>query len=81
MFLVKDKENHESRVAFHFEGKNGPLLRVIDPEFLSSGPPVFNKVPCKVGNTICIMYAEQHDFMDLTHGIRVEERDCVSVSF
>lgn len=79
MFLVKDKEGHESRVAFHLEGRTGPMIRQIPPQFGAVEPPSFNKVPCKVGNTICIMYANQHDFADFTHGIRVEERDTVTV--
>lgn len=80
MFLVKDKDGHESRVAFHFEGRTGPMVRVRIPELEPLSAPSFNKVPCKVGNTICIMYAHQHNFLDCTHGIRVEERDSVSVS-
>lgn len=74
-FLVKDKQGHDSRVAFHLDRNIVTFRLSTDP----IEPLCFNNVPCKVGNTICIMYANQHGFMDGTCGIRVEERDCVSV--
>lgn len=79
-FLVKDKEGYECKVAFHFEGHEGPVHHVVTEQHKPPSTPSFNKVPCKVGNTICIMYAQRHGFMDFTQGIRVEDRDSVSVS-
>ena len=77
MYWVKDKEGHESRMAFHLDGRTGPMIRVV---IETPDPPSFNNVPCTVGSTICVMYAHQHNFMDLTHGIRLEERESISVS-
>jgi len=79
MFFAKDKEGHESRVAFHLqEGGTGPMIRM-RIETSQPDPPSFNNVPCTVGSTICIMYGHQHNFLDSTHGIRLEDRNSVSV--
>ena len=39
----------------------------------------FNYDQLKVGNTICVLYAERKRFLDGTQGIRQESADCVHV--
>lgn len=74
---VKDRDGYESRVAFHL-----PDTKVFFRRSRGQEEPIsFNGVPCEIGNTICIMYANQHNnFMDGSVRIRVEVGDTVSVS-
>ena len=43
-------------------------------------PRIFLK-HAKAGNTISIMYAEQHNFLDGQCGLRIEDVSCVKVSY
>lgn len=65
MYNVKDIDGKQWLVAFH-------------PEDRSRLQPMAAK--CKVGYTMCIMYAHQHRFVDGQHGIRIEEEYVLTVS-
>ncbi|KAI9163965.1 SET domain-containing protein [Paramyrothecium foliicola] len=56
--LVRDKAGHEVIVAFYTDGR-GTELR--------------SQSPLKRGHTIAILYPQQHGFLDMTIGIRVED--------
>ena len=67
MFMVKDGAGQQFLVAFHLDSDQ-PSPK----EALKHAKP---------GNTMSIMYAEQHFFMDGQHGIRLEGVKTVKVCF
>jgi hypothetical protein len=64
-FIVRDKAGVKVPVWFYTKDRGFKI------------PPSL----AKAGNTIAILYAEQHAFMDFSTGIRVESMDHVKVSF
>jgi hypothetical protein len=57
-------------------------MRVFEPGM--GNFPTHRNVPealVKDGNTIAILYAEQHPFMDMTVGFRIEDADLVQVIY
>ena len=74
---VKDKEGEEVSANFHL-GPQG--MRTFTPGM--SNFPVHRNVPESLtdeGNTIAILYGQQHDFMDGSVGFRIEDADQVQV--
>ena len=63
---MKDLDGKECVVAFY-------------PDSYEDSSFGFKKL--KRGHTLAIISAYQHEFLDGTHGVRVEEMDDVSVSF
>ncbi|KAJ3994290.1 hypothetical protein F5050DRAFT_542576 [Lentinula boryana] len=64
VYQVKDLSGRQSLVSFNFDDRS----LFVD---------VARK--CKVGYTLCIMYAERHQFADGNEGVRVEQPDAVKV--
>ncbi|KAJ6581962.1 hypothetical protein B0H19DRAFT_1252118 [Mycena capillaripes] len=64
MYHVTDKDGLEFLVAFHLEDR---WLHPIIAE------------RCKNGYTMCVMYAEQHNFVDGQIGVRVENERTVKI--
>jgi len=65
MFKVKDNAGEHFLVAFHLDG-----TRTLPSELAKYAKP---------GNTMTIMYAEQHYFADGQIGVRLEDVDRVKV--
>jgi len=61
--LVRDKAGRELPVAFYTDGRGGEFARS----------------QLRAGNTVAILYAQQHGFLDLTVGIRLEEESAIKV--
>ncbi len=75
---VKDRRGDEVPANFHLEPPQ--FGRVFTPGM--SNFPVHRNVPealTNKGNTIAILYAQQHDFVDGFVGFRIEEADLVQV--
>lgn len=64
MYHVTDKTGFQSLVAFHLEDRG-------------RFPAISAK--CTDGYTMCIMYANQHIFVDGQQGVRVEDETAVKV--
>ena len=76
---VKDRRGGVVPANFHLE-QSRPFIRVFTPGM--SNFPVHRNVPESLtnkGNTIAILYAQQHNFFDGTVGFRIEEGDQVQV--
>jgi hypothetical protein len=74
---VKDKDNLQVPANFHLDS---PGMRTFAPGM--SNFPVHRNVPQALvdnGNTIAILYAQQHPFMDGSFGFRIEDADVVQV--
>ncbi len=63
--IVKDKSGHEAPVAFYTSGRGE-----------KSNPRCVQK-----GFTLAILYAKQHEFLDMTAGLRHESRTALKVSW
>jgi hypothetical protein len=75
---VKDRRGEEVPANFHLDPHEGP--RMFTPGM--SNFPVHPNIPKSLteeGNTIAILYAEQHNFMDGTIGFRIEDANRVQV--
>jgi len=72
---VKDKRGQKVSANFHLDSVGGP--RMFTPGM--SNFPVHPNIPQSLteGNTIAILYAQQHNFMDGSIGFRIEEADFV----
>lgn len=66
--IVKDLEGKECVVAFY-------------PDSYSHDDTGFDFKKLKKGHTLAIFNAYEHEFLDQTVGVRVEDMDDVSVSF
>ncbi|KAJ3769199.1 hypothetical protein FB446DRAFT_791617 [Lentinula raphanica] len=64
VYKVKDLSGRQYLVSFYFDDQ-------------SLFPDVMKK--CKVGSTLCIMYAERHEFMDGNEGVKISQPDAVKV--
>lgn len=74
---VKDRRGEEVPANFHLDSR-GP--RMFTPGM--SNFPIHPNIPeslTEEGNTIAILYAEQHNFMDGTIGFRIEDANRVQV--
>jgi hypothetical protein len=76
---VRDKEGEIVPVYFHLDtvSTERPFARIIEP---GVGLPDHPNVPAHLisnGNTIAILYAQRHNFMDMTTGLRIEDGGAV----
>lgn len=62
VFHVRDRNGKTTIVALYLDKKDEMRYRPMD--FV-------------VGNTICVMYAFQKQFLDGSQGIRVDDIDCI----
>jgi hypothetical protein len=77
---VKDDKGEEVSANFHLNSPEGGF-RVFEPGM--SNFPLHHNVPealVKEGNTIAILYAQRHLFMDGSIGFRIEDADLVQVN-
>jgi hypothetical protein len=65
-YLVQDRDNQELHVAFHLD---------------LSESIAFNPKEYKIGHTLAVLNAEQHNFFDGTIGLRLESLSDVTVRF
>ncbi|KAF8269767.1 hypothetical protein EI94DRAFT_1785121 [Lactarius quietus] len=73
---VKDRSGEEVPANFHLTPREGP--RMFTPGM--SNFPVHGNIPeslTEKGNTLAILYGQQHNFMDGSIGFRIEEADLV----
>ena len=78
---VKDRRGQEISANFHLNSDRAPGFRMFTPGM--SNFPNHPNIPeslTEEGNTIAILYGQQHDFMDGSIGFRIEEADLVQVS-
>ena len=77
---VLDKEGGTVPVAFHLD-RDRPAFRVIEPSRIEEKPDHRNLPHDLIdnGNTIAVLYAQQHFFADGTTGFRIEDADFVQV--
>jgi hypothetical protein len=64
MLLVEDKDGRETEVAFHTDDRGLGL----------------NPLRVRKGHTVAILYANQHGFVDMSRGIRLDNADALTVS-
>ena len=77
---VKDRRGQEISANFHLNSDRAPGFRMFTPGM--SNFPNHPNIPeslTEEGNTIAILYGQQHDFMDGSIGFRIEEADLVQV--
>lgn len=67
-YIVKDKVGNGHPIHFHLDSLDGMLFNMND------------RKDYKVGRTICVYYANQHNFFDGTIGLRIESKENVKVS-
>jgi hypothetical protein len=79
---VRDKDGESMiPIAFHLDAGKGSGFRVIMPddvEVKNIHPNLPDQL-IKKGNTIAVLYAQQHNFFDGTIGLRIEDADFVQV--
>jgi hypothetical protein len=76
---VKDRRGEVVPANFHLD-QSRPFMRIFTPGM--SNFPVHRNVPESLadkGNTMAILYAQQHNFFDGTIGFRIEDADQVQV--
>ena len=77
---VKDRRGQEVSANFHLDSDRAPMFRTFTPGM--SNFPNHPNIPQSLteeGNTIAILYAQRHNFMDGSIGFRIEEADSVQV--
>ncbi|KAH9169886.1 hypothetical protein EDB89DRAFT_1854028 [Lactarius sanguifluus] len=69
---VKDKRGDNVTTSFYLDSHQHRGAFTTFTPGMSNFPPLTNK-----GNTIAILYAQQHGFADGSVGFRIEDADCV----
>lgn len=78
---VKDREGTAVRIYFYLDRMSAGLIEFVDNPFEITYPQHVN-VPqqlVKEGNTIAVLYAKQHRWLEGSTGIRIEDGDMVKV--
>jgi hypothetical protein len=77
---VRDREGITARIYFYLD-QLSPRVRVfIDDGITDPGHPNVPMDLVKVGNTIAVLYAQQHTWLEASSvGIRIEDGDLVQV--
>ena len=77
---VKDRRGQEVSANFHLDSDGASMFRTFTPGM--SNFPNHPNIPeslTEKGNTIAILYAQRHNFMDGSIGFRIEEAGFVQV--